>query len=200
MYLWKTKSEVPPLSKQWAWCNYHKPGFVYLGLLFLAGTKFSFLTTISQRPDLRVHVRDFDVHNNETGEQQRRLFTFPFPYPLKNNFPLHDLHCVTTIRIQHYVGCNKCVVPLLKASIRSTAPQTEQNSQSTELLDKMPQCRKMSNVLQRRLVTVHRLTGSFIGRYKYKITTVKWPLNLSSTANEVRAFGNVYSCTSSGLI
>ena len=29
-----------------------------------------------------------------------RLFTFPFPYPLKNNFPLYDLHCVTTLRIQ----------------------------------------------------------------------------------------------------
>ena len=28
-------------------------------------------------------------------------------------------------------------------------------------------CRKMSNVLQRRLVTVRRLTDSFIGRYKY---------------------------------
>ena len=95
------------------------------------------------------------------------LFTFPFPYPLKNNFPLYDLHCVTTLRIQNYVDCNICVVPLLKASIRSTAPQTEQHSQSTEPLDKMPQCRKMSNVSQRRLVTVRRLTGSFIGCYKY---------------------------------
>ena len=63
--------------------------------------------------------------------------------------------------------CNICVVPLLKASTRSTAPQIEQHSQLTEPLDKMPQCRKMSNVLQRRLVTVRRLTGSFIGRYKY---------------------------------
>ena len=96
-----------------------------------------------------------------------RLFTFPFPYPLKNNFRLYDLHCVTTLRIQNCVDCNICVVPLLKASIRSTAPQTEQHSQSTEPLDKMPQYRKMSNVLQRRLVTVRRLTGSFIGRYKY---------------------------------
>ena len=75
---------------------------------------------------------------------QWRLFIFPFPYPLKNNFPLYDLHCVTTLRIQNYVDCNICVVPLLKASIRSTAPQTEQHPQSTEPLNKMPQCRKMS--------------------------------------------------------
>ena len=34
----------------------------------------------------------------------------------------------------------------------------------------MPQCRKMSNVLQRRLVTVRRLTGSFIGRYNRVVT------------------------------
>ena len=86
---------------------------------------------------------------------------------VKSNFPLYDLHCVTTLRIQNYVDCNICVVPLLKASIRSTAPQTEQHSQSTEPLDKMPQCRKMSNVLQRRLVIVCRLTGSFIRCYKY---------------------------------
>ena len=33
-----------------------------------------------------------------------------------------------------------------------------------------------------------------------KITTVKWSLDLSSKANEVRAFGNVYPCTFSGVI
>ena len=33
-----------------------------------------------------------------------------------------------------------------------------------------------------------------------KMTTVKWSLDLSSTVNEVRAFGNVYPCIFSGLI
>ena len=33
-----------------------------------------------------------------------------------------------------------------------------------------------------------------------KITTVKWSLDLSSKANEVRAFGNVPTCSFSGLI
>ena len=36
----------------------------------------------------------------ESSAAEWRLFTFPFPYPLKNNFPLYDLHCVTTLRIQ----------------------------------------------------------------------------------------------------
>ena len=116
----------------------------------------------------RLTCKRFDVHKNKKFLSSRLTsFFFPLPLPPKNNFPLYDLHCVTTIRIKHYVDCNICVVPLLKASIRSTAPQTEQHSQSTEPLDMMPQCRKMSNVLQRRLVTVRKLTGSFIGRYKY---------------------------------
>ena len=125
--------------------------------------------SISQRPlSPRLTSKRFRCSQEQKiWAAEWRLFTLPFPYPLKNNFPLYDLHCVTTLRIQNYVDCNICVVPLLKASIRSTAPQTEQHSQSTEPLDKMPQCRKMSNVLQRRLVTVRRLTGSFIGRYKY---------------------------------
>ena len=84
MYLWKTKSEAPPLSKQQASRNYHtEPAFVYLGLLFLAGTKFSFLTSINRRPDLRdLHVRDFDVHKNKKSEQQSDVFLLsPSPTP-----------------------------------------------------------------------------------------------------------------------
>ena len=77
-----------------------------------------------------------------------------------------------------------------KASIRSTAPQTEQHLQSTKPLDKMPQYRKMSNVLQRRLVTVRR-SSDVRNTMSDEIITVKWSLDLSSTANEVRAFGNV---------
>ena len=108
---------------------------------------------------LTASIAQFTMQKKKSLAAEWRLYTFSFPYPLKNNFPLYDLHCVATLRIQNYVD--------LKALIRSTAPQTEQHSQSTVPLDKMPQCRMMSNVLQRRLVTVCRLTGSFIGCYKY---------------------------------
>ena len=70
----------------------------------------------------------------------------------------------------------------------------------------MSQCRKMSNVLQERLLlscltvynTLTQLAG-FIGRHRQdqstsngKRVTRKWPLDLSSTANEVRAFRTVF--------
>ena len=83
MYLWKTKSEAPPLSEEKASCNYHKPGFVYLGLLFLAGTEFSFSTSIGQRPDLHdLHVRDFNVHYNKKVYQHSDVFLLSIPIPL----------------------------------------------------------------------------------------------------------------------
>ena len=67
----KNKVRSPASKQTIGIVNYHKPGFVYSGLLLLAGTKFSFLTSISQRPDLRdLHVRDFDVHKNKKSEQQ----------------------------------------------------------------------------------------------------------------------------------
>ena len=46
----------------------------------------------------------------------------------------------------------------------------------------------------------HVLVLTRINTKSDKITKEKWSLNLSSTANEVRAFGNVYPCTFSGLI
>ena len=70
----------------------------------------------------------------------------------------------------------------------------------------MSQCRKMSNVLQERLLlsclTVYNTLTQlavFIGRHRQdqntsngKRVTRKWPLDLSSTANEVRAFRTVF--------
>ena len=50
---------------------------------------------------------------------------------------------------------------------------------------------------------VRRLTGissEVINTTSDKITIVKWSLDLSSKANEVRAFGNVYPCAFSGVI
>ena len=83
---------------------------------------------------------------------------------------------------------------------------TKQHSPATELLSKMSQCRKMSNVLQERLLlscsTVYNtLTdlAAFIGRHQQdqntsngKRITRKWPLELSSTTNEVREFRTVF--------
>jgi len=83
---------------------------------------------------------------------------------------------------------------------------TKQHSPATEPLSKMSQSRKMSNVLQERLLlscsTVYnKLTdlAVFIGRHQQDQRTSngnritrKWPLDLSSTANEVRAFRTVF--------
>ena len=77
---------------------------------------------------------------------------------------------------------------------------------STEPLSKMSQCRKMSNVLEERLLlscsTVYNTLTQlavFIGCHQQdqntsngKRITRKWPLDLSSTANEVRAFRPVF--------
>ena len=83
---------------------------------------------------------------------------------------------------------------------------TKQHSQATEPFSKVSQCRKMSNVLQERLLlscsTVYNTLTQFavfIGRHQQDQNTSKgkritrdWPLDLSSTANEVRAFRTVF--------
>ena len=82
----------------------------------------------------------------------------------------------------------------------------KQHSPATELLSKMSQCRKMSNVLQERLLlscsTVYNTLTDlavFIGRHQQDQNTSngmritrKWPLDLSSTTNEVRDFRTVF--------
>ena len=111
--------------------------------------------------------------------------------------------CIAWRLSVYKLRCNICVVPLLKASIRSTAPQTEQHSQLTEPLDKMPQCRKMSNVFNEgwwQFADWQVVSSDVINTTSDKINTVKWSLDLSSSANEVRAFGNVYPFTFSGFI
>ena len=161
--------------------------------------------SISQRPlSPRLTCKRFRCSQEQKiWAAEWRLFTFPFPYPLKYNFPLYDLHCVTTLRKQHNVDCNTCVVPLFKASINLL--HHKPNNTHSQLnrwirCHSAERCQTFYNEGWWQFADWQAVSSDVINTTSDKITTVKWSFDVSSTANEVRAFGNVYPCTFSSLI
>ena len=130
-------------------------------------------------------------------------FYFPLPLPPKKQlsivwFALRDDSPYTTLRwLQHVCSATfKSIDHLLHHKLNNTHSQLNRWIRCHSV----KRCQTFYNEGWWPFADWQAVSSDVINTTSDKITTVKWSLDLSSKANEVRAFGNVYPCTFSGLI
>ena len=124
-------------------------------------------------------------------------FYFPLPLPPKKQlsivwFALRDDSPYTKLRwLQHMWSATKHRSDLLHHKPNNTHSQLNRwiRCHSAE------RCQTFYNEGWWQFADWQAVSSDVKNTTSDKITTVKWSLDLSSKANEVRAFGNVYPCT-----